>query len=128
MGSSRLASPRPPTRLPIRSPARQPFRRSLSYSPWLRRVPLALGLAVALGWLPWSLYGRTGLAHLMKLRAEVTKLREENAALRAKNRALRTELGLYEEDDKAAVERIARDELGMVKKGEIVFKIEEGTK
>lgn len=98
------------------------------HSPWLRRIPLALGLAIALGWLPWSIYGRTGLAHLMKLRGEVSKLREENAALRAKNRALRAELGLYEDDDRAAIEHIARDELGMVKKGEIVFKIEESTK
>ena len=93
-------------------------------SPWLRRVPLATALALSLGWLPYQLCGQSGLARLVKLRAELTALREGNRALVVKNRELRVELGLYDDDDLAAVERIARDELGMVKSGEIVFKLE----
>ena len=93
--------------------------------PWLRRLTLATVLAAALGWLPYQLYGRSGLAHLVKLRGEVSSLRVKNVALRAKNRQLRAELGLYDDDDLGAVERIARDELGLVKPGEIVFKLEQ---
>ena len=93
-------------------------------SPWLGRIPLALAIAVALGWLPYQLYGRSGLARLVSLRAEVAALKSTNVGLRARNRQLRAELSLYADDDLAAVERIARDELGMVKPGEIVFKVE----
>ena len=94
-------------------------------SPWLGRIPLALAIAVALGWLPYQLYGRSGLARLISLRAEVASVRAANVELRAKNRQLRASLSLYADDDLAAIERIARDDLGMVKPGEIVFKVEE---
>jgi cell division protein FtsB len=91
---------------------------------WTRRIPLALALAVALGWLPYQLFGESGLSKLVKLRADLARVRADNAELRRKNRALRAELSLYDDDDLGSVERIARDELGLVKPGEIVFKVE----
>ena len=92
--------------------------------PWLQRLVLALLLAIALGWLPYQFFGRSGLSRLMGLRAEVAELQAGNAELRQKNAALRAELELYDDDPLGAVERIARDELGLVKPGEMVFKVE----
>jgi cell division protein FtsB len=91
---------------------------------WLGRLIAALGVAVALGWLPYQVYGRSGLARLVKLRAELSSLRAESAGLRAANARLRAEVLLHEEDPQAAIERAAREDLGLVKPGEIVFRIE----
>ncbi len=91
---------------------------------WLWRIAVALGVAVALGWLPYQAYGRSGLARLVKLRGELQGLREECAGLRAANARLRAEVARYEEDPDAAIERAARDELGLVKPGEIVFRVD----
>ena len=91
---------------------------------WTRRIPLALALAVALGWLPYQLFGESGLSKLVQLRADLARVRADNVELRRKNRALRVELSLYDDDNLGSVERIARDELGLVKPGEIVFKVE----
>lgn len=93
-------------------------------SPWIRRIPLAVVLAAALGWVPYQVYGQSGLSRLLRLQAELAALQAENRALRAEGRALRAELALFEDDDLGAVERIARDELGLVKPGERVFKVE----
>ena len=68
--------------------------------------------------------GALGLSKLIQLRGELAHVRADTVELRKKNRALRAELGLYDDDDQGAVERIARDELGLVKPGEIVFKVE----
>ena len=92
---------------------------------WLRRLLLASVLATALGWLPWQVYGHTGLARLVNLRSELGALRRDNDAVRAANARLRAEILLYDEDDAGAIERVARDELGLVKPGELVFKVEE---
>ncbi len=46
------------------------------------------------------------------------------ASLRAANARLRAEVALYEEDPRAALERAAREELGLVKPGEVVFRID----
>lgn len=85
---------------------------------------MALAIAIAFGWLPYRWYGRSALARLVKLRSEVARLREENALLRTQAAQLRSEVALYEEDPRAAVERAARDELGMVRPGEVVFKLD----
>ena len=93
--------------------------------PWVPRLAIALVIAVALGWLPYQFYGRSGLSRLLKLRAEAKALHDGNVALRARNAALRADLAIYDDDALGAVERIARDELGFIKPGEIVFKIED---
>jgi cell division protein FtsB len=93
-------------------------------SPWPRRLLCAGAIAVSLGWIPEQLYGRTGVGRLVKLRGELQALRRETGELRAESGRLRAELALDDDDDSGAVERIARDELGLVRPGEIVFKLE----
>ena len=90
---------------------------------WPLRLAAALAIALALGWLPYQVYGRTGLAQLMKLRGELAALRAEGAALRESNARLRHQVALYEEDPAAAVERVAREQLGLVKPGEVVYRL-----
>src|SRR5579871_1880077 len=90
---------------------------------WIGRIVVALGVAVALGWLPYQAYGQSGLARLVKLRGELRALEAESAALRSSNARLRAEVARYEEDPAAAYERAAREQLGLVKPGEIVFRL-----
>ncbi len=91
----------------------------------LRRkaVKLALGL-VLIALLISSLFGDRGVFHVLaqKQRAEavereVAELRQENARLAQEIDALRS--------DPRTVERLAREELGLVAPGETVFLIRE---
>ncbi|HEY2746461.1 MAG TPA: septum formation initiator family protein [Polyangia bacterium] len=98
-------------------------------SVWVRRLGIAALLAVALGWVPYHLYGSSGLARLMRLRAERDTLHDGNLKLHAENQRLRDELDALSDDDgnlsRTAVERAARDELGLVKPGEVVYQVNE---
>ena len=91
---------------------------------WIRRVALAFALAAALGYIPHHIYGRTGLARLFELgrtlgdlRRQAMEARADHARLAAQAAALRS--------DPHAMERVARDELGLVKPGEIVYQFPE---
>ncbi|HXU72830.1 MAG TPA: septum formation initiator family protein [Polyangia bacterium] len=98
-------------------------------SVWVRRLGIAALLAVALGWVPYHLYGSSGLARLMHLRAERDALHEANLKMHVENQRLRDELEALSDDDgtlsRTAVERAARDELGLVKPGEVVYQVNE---
>ena len=87
------------------------------------RLPLFLAAAV-LGLLGLSAWDPEGLRKVHRLESEVRRrsaetrdLARENARLRREVRALQGEPG--------ALERAAREELGFVKPGELVFKLEE---
>jgi len=89
-----------------------------------RRLPLLLASAV-LGLLGLSAWDPDGLQRVRRLEAEVQRrsaetrdIARENARLRREIRALQGEPG--------ALERAAREELGFVRPGEMVFKLEEG--
>src|SRR5258705_12987269 len=95
-------------------------------SVWVRRIGIAAGVAVAMGYVPYHLYASSGLARLMRLRAEGDALHAGNVKLAEENRRLRQELDALVDGpgevelSKSAVERVARDELGLVRPGEIV--------
>jgi cell division protein FtsB len=72
-----------------------------------------------------AMFGDRGILHLITqrqradaLRQELETLREENLRLYAEIRELRT--------DPRAVERLAREELGLARPGETVFLLREG--
>lgn len=90
---------------------------------WLLRLLVAAWLAVLIGYLPYHLYLRSGLSRFMAQRAELAHLEEQNRELRAVNTELRLQLSRIQEDD-AEIERVARDELGLVRAGELIFKVE----
>jgi len=100
--------------------------RALS-SVWIRRLGTAALLALALGYVPYHLYGSSGLARYVRLKRERDALHDVNLRLHEQNQRLRAELEALSDDDgnlsRAAVERAARDELGLVRPGEVVYKI-----
>jgi cell division protein FtsB len=98
---------------------------------WLRRVGISLALALALGYLPYRVYRRSGLSRYVALRAELVELRRRNDKLRLEARRLRAELEALGGADAlregglplGVVERAARDELGLVRAGEVVYQV-----
>jgi cell division protein FtsB len=97
-------------------------------SVWVRRLGVAALVALALGYVPYHLYGSSGLARYVKLKRERDALHDTNRNLYEANQRLRAQLGaLVDADSEAlsrgAVERAARDELGLVKPGEVVYKV-----
>jgi cell division protein FtsB len=98
-------------------------------SVWVRRLSIAALVAVALGWVPYHLYGSSGLARYMRLKHERDGLHEANLKMHEQNQRLRAELEALSDDDgqlsRTAVERAARDELGLVKPGEVVYQVGE---
>ena len=60
-----------------------------------------------------------GLTRMRGLEAELARVQEQNLAMKRDVNALRADVARLRDDPKA-VERIARDQLGMVRKNEIV--------
>ena len=80
-------------------------------------------VALAVG----AFFGDRGVLHLMQqkeraviLQAEIEELRSENAMLAEEIRALRS--------DPRAIERLAREELGLARAGETVFLVRDDTR
>jgi len=97
---------------------------------WIRRLGIAAVVAVALGYVPYHVYASSGLARYLKLKAERDQLHARNLELLEANGKLRAELDATTDQpgspglSRAAVERAARDELGLVKPGELVFQLQ----
>ena len=74
---------------------------------------------LALGYIPYHVYARSGLARTLVLRRDLKTLRARNAQLAADNDRLAREAeALRSAPD--AIERVARAELGWVRPGEII--------
>jgi cell division protein FtsB len=90
---------------------------------WVARLLLASTLAAGLGYFPLRVIGGGGIERARRLSQDLDRLRAENQAQRRQNARLRQEAAALR-DDKRALERAVRDELGWVKDGEIVFQFE----
>jgi cell division protein FtsB len=86
---------------------------------WVGRVAAAAVVTFALGYIPYHVYARSGLARTLTLRRDLTALRAHNRELAAENERLAREAEALRSDP-AAVERVARAELGWVRPGEII--------
>jgi cell division protein FtsB len=88
---------------------------------WL--LPFSL-LAMAIVAVPLRVFDEQGLSRYRELKRELSEID-------ALNERLQREVGDLDRDvrllrtDPAAIERIARDELGMIREGEIVFQFDE---
>jgi cell division protein FtsB len=90
----------------------------------LRRAPLLL-LAGLLGLLALSAWDRDGLRRHRRLEVQVRKVAAENLEVGVEIARLRRQVRALQ-GDPAALERAAREELGFVRPGELVFRLEEG--
>ena len=90
---------------------------------WVFRVVLALPLALAIGFLPYRAYGPTGIGQVRRLQVELTKIRDDNSRLREDNVTLQRRIARLK-DRRSAIERVARNELGLVRSTDLVFLFE----
>ncbi|MEZ4225690.1 MAG: septum formation initiator family protein [Polyangiaceae bacterium] len=88
-----------------------------------RVLPLSV-LGLALISVPVLILSPTGITRLDALRQEREKAEAEVDRLTADVEALRAEVDRIKQDP-AAVERVARDELGLVRQTEVVFQFKE---
>jgi len=86
-------------------------------------MPLGV-LAVAAISVPMMMLSSTGLPRLQGLREEKVRADEEVSRLSQQIWELRAEVARIK-DDPAAVERAARDELGLVRRTEVVFQFHD---
>jgi len=86
---------------------------------WVGRAAGAAVVMLALGYIPYHVYARSGLARTLVLRRDLQALRARNAQLAADNDRLAREADALRTDPRA-IERVARAELGWVRPGEIV--------
>jgi cell division protein FtsB len=84
-----------------------------------RTLPIGM-LTLALVAVPVLVLEPAGLPRLVALEKELDQVNAENADLHREIERLRVEVRELREDP-AAVERIARGELGMVRRNEVVF-------
>ena len=88
-----------------------------------RLLPLAV-LALSAISVPLMIFAPTGIARLRGLEDEKTKVNQEISRLGDQIRKLRAEVDRIK-NDPAKVEQVARDELGLVRKTEIVFQFDQ---
>jgi cell division protein FtsB len=88
---------------------------------WL--LPLAL-LLFAIVFVPLRILEAEGLPRYRALRAELQQTRDNNARLRREVVELQQRV-VRLRDDPEAIERIARDEIGMLRRDELVFQFSE---
>lgn len=86
-----------------------------------RHIWVSLVLALAL--VGASLATEGGLRRYLRLRGDLKTLEQRNAHLADENVKLRREVQRLK-DDPVAIERAAREELGLIKPGEVIITLE----
>lgn len=71
-----------------------------------------------------AVYGDHGLIHLLRMHAEQTDLEHTAFDLQQQNEQLRERIRRLRSDDHY-LEKLARERLGLVKKGEIMYRLRE---
>lgn len=84
--------------------------------PWLGRVLMFLTSVLVVE----ALIGTGGLSERLRARRTLTEVRQELSALRRSNAALRDEVRRLREDP-VAIEAVARRELGLLRRDEVLF-------
>lgn len=87
-------------------------------------VFLAILCVVLLG---LGIFGNNGIITYRELKRSYVELQSKVSALEEENERLAEEIYLLK-NDPSYIERIAREELGMVKPGEVIFYVRKGDK
>ncbi len=72
----------------------------------------------------FALLGGRGIMQIYQLKEERNRIQESNARLQEENRKLAEKINRLR-TNKEEVEKVAREELGLVKKGEIVYQFDK---
>ena len=103
---------------------RRATKRESRWRRWLRRAGVYAGGALLALVLMHTLFGPYGYLSMRRSQHEIEQLREEidrldheNAQLSGEIRALRT--------DPAAIEKVAREDMGLARPGETIFQLPE---
>ncbi len=76
------------------------------------------------GMLLLAVFGSRGLVQIYRLEEERNRIQMSNARLQEENRKIAEQVQRLRHN-KEEVEKVAREELGLVKKGEIVYQFEK---
>jgi cell division protein FtsB len=106
-----------------RRPAPTPPRSSL----WGRRILNYLLIFVAIVLVVDAVVGDKGLVQTIRARRQHAELRSTLSGLREGNTKLREEIRRLREDP-GTIESIAREDLGLIRPGELLFVIRDGTR
>ena len=83
-------------------------------------------LVILLVYLQYILWiGDDGLQDVWRLHRDVERQRQENAQLRERNETLDAEVQDLQQGGLEAIEEHAREDLGMIKKGEVFYQVVE---
>ena len=98
-----------------------PIKSKISSVEKLVMIVLLLAAAVVI---IAAVFGKHGLLTYMELNARYQTMQDEVARLKEDNQRLKTEIGALKSDPDA-IERVAREELGMIKPGEVLYRIKK---
>ncbi|MBZ5662681.1 MAG: septum formation initiator family protein [Acidobacteriia bacterium] len=107
-------------------------KRILKISPseaaaYLRRnARQVLGIAL-LALLVHDIFGAHGFVAMRRTQKEIDQIRDQIGRLNAENKSLASEVNSLKSDPKA-IERIAREEMGLARPGEMIFKLPDPAK
>lgn len=90
---------------------------------WLLRLSLAALLAVVLGYAPLPFAASVRIGRVLQQRRELTAVVQRNLDLAAENERLLREVEQLRRDPRA-IERAARDDLGLVGATDLVLELE----
>ncbi len=91
---------------------------------WVGKVVVAFAMALALSWLPFEFAGERGFRQYLRLKRELSQVKARNRVRAQRIRDLTREVEALKTDDDE-LERVARDELGLIRDGELVFVVKD---
>ena len=88
------------------------------------KIAFILALALALGFIGYTLIGPGGGGNQARMQTELEEILKENQELREENRSLTLQVDALKRR-RDYLEMVSRDELGLVKKGEVVIHLKK---
>ena len=88
------------------------------------KIAFILALALALGFIGYTLIGPGGGGNQARMQTELEEILKENQELREENRSLTLQVDALKRR-RDYLEKVSRDELGLVKKGEVVIHLKK---
>ena len=96
----------------------------MQFPRFVRKKYLLLATISILGIILFTIFGGRALMQIHQLKEERDRIQESNARLQEENRKLAEQVNRLRHS-KEEVEKVAREELGLVKKGEIVYQFDK---